>query len=98
MPVQLRHRQRSFPRSSRTTARYEPPCGWVVGDDDVAGCGCARGNLGVPCFTLLSAELLHAEAPPTVEALWSAVGRMLDRFTPADVANYLAHDGNRHSV
>ena len=24
MPVQLRHRQRSFPRSSRTTARYEP--------------------------------------------------------------------------
>ena len=52
----------------------------------------------MPCFTLLSAELLRAEAPPTVEALWSAVGRMLDRFTPADVANYLAHDGNRHSV
>jgi hypothetical protein len=52
----------------------------------------------VLCFTLLSAELLPAEAPPTVEALWSAVGRMLDRFTPADVANYLAHDGNRHSV
>jgi len=42
-------------------------------------------------------QLLRAEAPRTVEALWSAVGRLLNRFTPAECANYLAHDGYRHS-
>lgn len=42
-------------------------------------------------------QLLRAEAPRTLEALWSAVGRLLDRFTPAECANYLAHDGFRNS-
>ena len=42
-------------------------------------------------------ELLRAEAPRTIEALWTAVGRLLDRFTPAECANYLAHDGYRRS-
>ena len=42
-------------------------------------------------------QLLRAEAPRTLEALWSAVGRLLDRFTPAECANYLAHDGYRNS-
>lgn len=42
-------------------------------------------------------QLLRAEAPCTLEALWSAVGRLLDRFTPAECANYLAHDGYRNS-
>ena len=42
-------------------------------------------------------ELLRTEAPRTVDALWSTVGRLLERFTPAECANYLAHDGYRHS-
>ena len=42
-------------------------------------------------------QLLRAEAPRTLEALWSTVGRLLDRFTPAECANYLAHDGYRNS-
>jgi len=42
-------------------------------------------------------QLLRTEAPRTVEALWSAVGRLLDRFTSAECANYLTHDGYRHS-
>ena len=42
-------------------------------------------------------QLLRAEAPRTLEALWAAVGRLLDRFTSAECANYLAHDGYRNS-
>ncbi len=42
-------------------------------------------------------QLLCAEAPRSIEALWSAVGRLLNRFTPAECANYLAHDGYRRS-
>ena len=42
-------------------------------------------------------ELLRAQAPRTLDTLWSTVGRLLDRFTPAECANYLAHDGYRHS-
>jgi transposase len=37
--------------------------------------------------------LLRAEAARTVEALWAAVGRLLDRFTPAECARCLAHCG-----
>src|SRR5580658_5349704 len=42
-------------------------------------------------------EMLRAEAQRTVEALWSAVGRLLDRFTSAECANYLVHAGYRYS-
>jgi transposase len=42
-------------------------------------------------------ELLRAEAPRTIEALWAAVGRLLNRFSAAECANYLAHDGYRSS-
>jgi transposase len=42
-------------------------------------------------------QLLRTEAQRTVEALWSAVGRLLDRFTSTECANYLAHAGYRHS-
>ena len=37
--------------------------------------------------------LLRSEAARTVEALWAAVGRLLDRFTPAECARYLTHCG-----
>ncbi len=37
--------------------------------------------------------LLRSEAARTVEALWAAVGRLLDRFTPAECARCLAHCG-----
>jgi transposase len=37
--------------------------------------------------------LLRSEAARTVEALWAAVGRLPDRFTPAECARYLAHCG-----
>ncbi len=42
-------------------------------------------------------ELLRAEAPRTVEALWPAVGRLLNRLTSAECANYIAHAGYRYS-
>jgi transposase len=42
-------------------------------------------------------ELLRVEAPRTIEALWAAVGRLLSRFTHAECANYLAHNGYRRS-
>ena len=42
-------------------------------------------------------QLLRGEAPRTIEALWSAVGRLLHRFTPAECANYFGHDGYRQS-
>ena len=37
--------------------------------------------------------LLRAEAARTVDDLWTAVGRFLDRFSPSERANYLAHCG-----
>ena len=37
--------------------------------------------------------LLRAEAARTRDALWSAVGRLLDRFTPAECGRHLAHCG-----
>jgi transposase len=42
-------------------------------------------------------ELLRAEAAPTIDALWSATGRLLTRFTPDECANYFAHAGYRRS-
>ena len=37
--------------------------------------------------------LLRDAAARTTEALWAAVGRLLDRFPPAECARYLAHCG-----
>ena len=37
--------------------------------------------------------LLRAEAARTVEHLWTAIGRLLARFGPAECARYLAHCG-----
>ena len=41
--------------------------------------------------------LLRTEAARTIDALWSAVGRLLDQFTSAECANYLVHAGYRES-
>lgn len=41
--------------------------------------------------------LLRSEAARKIDALWPTVGRLLDRFTPAKCANYLAHAGYRQS-
>ena len=41
--------------------------------------------------------LLRAEAARTVDVLWSATGKLLDRFTSDECANYLANAGYRHS-
>jgi transposase len=41
--------------------------------------------------------LLRAEAARTVDVLWSATGKLLDRFTSDECANYLAHAGYPHS-
>jgi transposase len=38
-------------------------------------------------------ELLRRAEARTVEALWSAIGRLLDQITPAECANYLRHCG-----
>jgi transposase len=37
--------------------------------------------------------LLRKEAKRTREALWRVIGRLIDRFTPAECANYIRHAG-----
>jgi hypothetical protein len=37
--------------------------------------------------------LLRTAASRTVEALWQAIGRLLDAFTPAECAHYFVHAG-----
>ena len=37
--------------------------------------------------------LLRTEAARTVETLWTAIGRLIDRFQPGECANYLANCG-----
>ena len=37
--------------------------------------------------------LLRTAASRTVEALWQAIGRLLDAFTPTECTHYLAHAG-----
>ena len=49
-----------------------------------------------PVFAKLKA-LLRAEAARTVEGLWTAIGRLLARFGPAECARYLAHCGYTQS-
>lgn len=41
--------------------------------------------------------LLRAEAARTVDDLWSAIGRFLDRFPPDECQNYLENCGYRQS-
>jgi transposase len=43
-------------------------------------------------FSKLKA-LLRTAAERTVEGLWAAIGRCLDRFTPRECANYFAAAG-----
>jgi hypothetical protein len=43
-------------------------------------------------FSKLKA-LLRKAAERTVEGLWTAIGRLLDAFTPSECANYLAAAG-----
>ena len=38
-------------------------------------------------------RLLRSAAPRTRPALWNTIGRCLDRFSPAECANYLANSG-----
>jgi transposase len=45
-----------------------------------------------PVFAKLKA-LLRGAAHRTVDALWAALGSLLDRFTPTECANYLRHAG-----
>lgn len=47
-------------------------------------------------FSKLKA-MLHTEGARKIDALCSAVGRLLDRFTAEECANYLAHHGYRES-
>jgi transposase len=42
-------------------------------------------------------RLLRAAAERTVDALWSAIGRLLQQFTPHECANFLRHCGYSHS-
>jgi transposase len=48
-------------------------------------------------FAKLKAMLRRAAAR-SVDALWSAIGRLLGTFTPAECRNYLANCGYRHSA
>ena len=43
-------------------------------------------------FATLNALLRNA-APRTVDALWADIGRLLDRFTPAECTRSLASSG-----
>ena len=42
-------------------------------------------------------RLLRSAAERTVEALWSAIGRLIQQFAPDECANYLRHCGYSHS-
>ena len=42
--------------------------------------------------------LLRTAAERTVEGLWSAIGRMLDRFPPAECRRYFRHCGYRKTA
>ena len=42
-------------------------------------------------------RLLRSAAERTVGALWSAIGRLIQQFTPHECANYLRHTGYSHS-
>ena len=48
-------------------------------------------------FSKLKA-LLRAKAIRTVDALWNALGGLLDCFTPEECANYFRHDGYFQSL
>jgi transposase len=43
-------------------------------------------------------QLLRAAAPRTRPALWRQIGQCLDRFSPAECENYLAHAGYKRSA
>jgi hypothetical protein len=43
-----------------------------------------------------SRPLLRQATPRTRETLWIAIGRSLDRFSPAECANYIRHCGYKH--
>jgi transposase len=38
-------------------------------------------------------RLLRTAAARTVEALWDAIGKLLDRFRPEECRNYIRHAG-----
>ena len=61
------------------TLRYLPPC-----SPDL--------NPIEQVFAKLKA-MLRSEGARTVEALWTAIGRLLERFPPDECARYLAHCG-----
>lgn len=42
-------------------------------------------------------RLLRSAAERTVDALWTAIGRLLQQFTPEECANYIRHCGYTHS-
>ena len=41
-------------------------------------------------------RLLRSTATRTVDALWNAIGRLLDQFAPGECARYLRHCGYAH--
>jgi transposase len=43
-------------------------------------------------------RLLRSAAARTIDALWHAIGQLLDQFTPAECANYLRHCGYAYSA
>jgi hypothetical protein len=42
--------------------------------------------------------MLRRAAERSVEGLWSTIGQLLDRFPPAECANYLANSGYPRSA
>jgi transposase len=43
-------------------------------------------------------SLLRTAAARSIDALWKAIGNALQRFSPTECANYLAHAGYRRSA
>ena len=43
-------------------------------------------------------RLLRDAATRSVEQLWTTIGKMLERFSPAECANYIRHCGFAHSA
>ena len=43
-------------------------------------------------------RLLREAATRSVEELWKTIGQLLERFSPAECANYIQHCGFAHSA
>src|SRR5690349_11954608 len=65
----------------------------VPGDWERGGAEGRRASAFCACRRAELAALLRKAAERTIETTWKRIGQLLDQFTPAECANYLANAG-----